>query len=152
MNKLQARNEMVINSPVSQIWEIITDISQLHKIHPGVVKTTGAWNEKNCTRTCEMINKGKKGAMTEKITEIIPEKKIIWTTERDTMGMRKMMKNISFSMYLEPMGSNRTKVINESYYKPANFLVSIMNVLMMKKMFSKTQEQILTNIKLLTEK
>ncbi|MBI4945190.1 MAG: cytochrome P460 family protein [Bacteroidetes bacterium] len=38
MSKLQARNEMVINAPISKIWAVITDINVLHKINPGVIK------------------------------------------------------------------------------------------------------------------
>ena len=148
MSNLQARNEIVINAPVSQIWAIITDTNQLDKVHPRIVKATGIWNEKNCTRICESKN----GTMTEKIIEIIPEKKIVWTTESDTMGMKKTMKEIAFYFYLEAIGGNRTKVIHETHYMPANFFIRILNNVMMKKMISKLQAQTLNNIKTLAEK
>jgi hypothetical protein len=43
------------------------------------------------------------------------------------------------------------RLINESYYLPANLMVFIMNKLMMKRKMKKIQDRILTNIKSLTE-
>jgi carbon monoxide dehydrogenase subunit G len=152
MSKLQARNEAIINAPISSVWAIITDINVLHKVNPGVIKATGRMDKQGETRTCEMDNKGKKGTMTEKLIELIPEKKTVWTIENDTMGMSKMLKDPKFCFYLEKIEENKTKIINESYYQPANILVRTINALMMKKKMGKIQEQILTNIKKIAEK
>lgn len=151
MSKLQARNETVINAPVNKVWALITDINLVHKTNPGVVKATGTMNELNGTRTCEVNNKGRTGTMTERLIELIPEKKTTWTIEHDTMGMGKMLKDTKFCFHLEKMGDNKTRLINESYYTPANFMASVMNVLLMKRMMSKLQEQILANVKSLAE-
>lgn len=104
------------------------------------------------TRTCEFDNKGKKGTMTERLIELVPEKKTVWTIEKDTMGMSKMLKETRFCFILEKLGERKTRVVNESYYQPANLLVRIVNALMMRKKMRQIQEQILANIKLLTEK
>lgn len=152
MSILQARNEAVINAPISKVWALITDISQLHKINPGVIKATGRMDKQGETRTCEMSNNGKKGTMTEKLIELVPESKTVWAIESDSMGMGKMLIDPRFCFYLEKLDDNRTKLINESYYKPANLMVRIMNALMMKKKMTQIQEQILNNIKSLTEK
>lgn len=152
MSKLQARNEAVINAPISSVWAIITDISLLHKINPGVITASGRMDKQGETRTCEMDNKGKKGTMTEKLVELVPEKKTVWAIENDTMGMSKMLKDPRFCFYLEKLGDNKTKIVNESYYQPANFMVKIMNALMMKKKMSEIQGQILSNIKSIAEK
>jgi len=152
MNKLQARNEAIINAPISSIWAIITDINLLHKVNPGVIKASGRMDKQGETRTCEMNNKGRKGTMTEKLIELVPEKKTVWVIENDTMGMSTMLKNTRFCFDLEKLDDNKTKIINESYYQPSNFMVKIMNVLMMKKKMSEIQEQILSNIKSIAEK
>jgi hypothetical protein len=152
MSKLQARNEAVINAPVSSIWAIITDINVLHKVNPGVVKASGRMDKQGETRTCQIDNKGRTGTMTEKLIELVPEKKTVWTIESDTMGMSKMLKNTQFVFNLEKIDDHKTKVINETYYQPANLIAKIMNGLMMKKMIGKAQEEILSNIKSLTEK
>lgn len=152
MSKLQARNEAIINAPIGIVWAIITDINLLHKVNPGIIKASGRMDKIGETRTCDIDNKGRKGTMTEKLVELVPEKKTVWTIQSDTMGMSKMMNDAQFVFNLEKSGDNQTKVINETYYEPANFIIKIMNKLMMKKMISKTQEQILTNIKLLAEK
>ena len=152
MSKLQARNETIINAPISSVWALITDINVLHKINPGVIKATGRMDKQGETRTCEMNNKGRKGTMTEKLVELVHEKKTVWVIESDTMGMAKMLKDPRFCFYLEKLGENKTKLINESYYLPANFMIKIMNALMMKKMMGKIQTKILSNIKTLAEK
>ena len=152
MSKLQARNEVIINAPVSSIWAIITDINLLQKINPGVTKATGRMDKQGETRTCEFNQRGKIGTMTERLIELDPEKKTVWTIESDTMGRTKMLKDTRFCFYLEELNDNKTKVINESYYQPANLMAKIMNGLMMKKMMSKIQGQILLNIKSLAEK
>ena len=152
MSKLQARNEAVINAPISSVWAIITDIKLLDKINPGVITATGRMDKQGETRTCEMDNRGRKGTMTEKLIELIPEKKTVWAIESDTMGMGKMLKDPRFCFYLEKLGDNQTKIINESYYEPANFMVRIMNALMMKKKMSEIQEKILSNIKSIAER
>ena len=90
--------------------------------------------------------------MTEKLIELVPEKKTVWTIESDTMGMSKMLKDPRFCFYLEKLDDNKTRIINESYYQPANLMVKIMNGLMMKKKMRKIQGQILSNIKSLSEK
>jgi len=90
--------------------------------------------------------------MTEKLVELVHEKKTVWVIQNDSMGMSKMLKDPRFCFYLEKIDDTRTKLINESYYEPANMMVRIMNTLMMKKKMGEIQEQILTNIKTLTEK
>jgi len=152
MSKLQARNEAIINASISSIWAIITDINLLHKINPGVIKATGRMDKQGETRTCEMDNKGKLGTMTERLIELVPEKKTVWAIENDTMGMSKMLKDPQFCFYLEKLDDNKTKIINESYYEPANVMVKVMNALMMKKKMGQIQEQILSNIKSFAEK
>ena len=152
MSKLQARNEAIINASISSIWAIITDINLLHKINPGVIKATGRMDKQGETRTCEMDNKGKLGTMTERLIELVPEKKTVWAIENDTMGMSKMLKDPQFCFYLEKLDDNKTKIINESYYEPANVMVKVMNALMMKKKMGQIQEQILSNIKSIAEK
>jgi len=152
MSKLQARNEAIINAPISRVWSIITDISLLPKINPGVISATGRMDKQGENRTCEMQNSGKKGTMTEKLVELIPEKKTVWVIQNDSMGMSKMLKEPRFCFYLEKISDNQTKIMNESYYQPANVVVKIMNALMMKKKMSQIQEQILNNIKSIAEK
>jgi len=152
MSKLQARNEMVINAPINSVWSVVTDINLLPNINPGVLKATGRMDKQGETRTCEFKNGGKVGSMTERLIELVPESKTVWTVENDTMGMSKMLKNTRFCFNLEKLSNDKTKLINESYYEPANFIAKIMNSLMMKRKMGKIQEQILTNIKSHLEK
>jgi len=151
MKKLQAKNEIIINASVGKIWSIITDINLLHKVNPGVLSATGKMDKQGETRTCEIENKGKKGIMTEKLVELVPEKRTVWSLENDTLGMTKMLKEVQFVFHIEKNDDKTTRVTNETYYRPGNIIAAIMNGLMMKKMISKTQQQILVNLKKLAE-
>lgn len=152
MSILQAKNEAIIHAPASRIWAIITDINLLHKVNPGVIQASGRMDRLGEVRTCQIVNNGRKGTMTEKLIEFIPEKKTVWTIESDSMGMGQMLKNTQFVFNLEELEDNKTKVISETYYQPANIIAKIMNGLIMKKMILKAHEQILMNLKSLTEK
>lgn len=152
MSKLQARNEAILNAPIGRVWAIITDINLLQKVNPGVLKATGRMDRQGETRTCEMNNRGKIGTMTERLVELIPEKKTVWAIESDTMGMSKMLKDARFCFYLEKLDDNKTKIVNESYYESANIIVKIMNAVMMKRKMGQIQAQILSNIKSMAEK
>ena len=146
MSKLQAKNQLEMNAPVQKVWEVITDITQLHKINPGVVRATGKMNELGATRTCEMSMNGKKGVLVERLVELVPQKRTVWEMESDDMGLSKMLKNVRYHFTLEKVNDTRSRLTAESYYEPATFFGSIMNALMMKRMFSKGQDTILKNI------
>jgi len=152
MSKLQTKCEAVINAPVQSIWAVITDIDQLSRLNPGVVKASGRMDQQGETRTVEINMNGRNGTFTEKLIEMVPEVKTAWTIEHDTMGMHKMLKENRFVINLEKLGDNQTKVTNETYYQPANVIAWIMSALMIKTAFGKMQGQILTNLKILTEK
>jgi len=152
MNTLQARNEAVINASVESLWAVITDINLLHKINPGVIKASGRMDRQGETRTCEIENNGRTGTMVERLVELVPQKKTVWTIESDTMGMSRMLSDTRFVFNLEQLNEKQTKVINETYYQPTNLVAKIVNGLMMKRMIRKAQEQILFNLRSLTEK
>ena len=151
MSQLQARNETIINAPASTVWALLTDIGQLHRINPGVISATGRMDTLGETRTCEINNNGRMGSMTEKLVELEHEKKTVWAIEKDSMGMGKMLKDPRFCFYLEKVDDNKTKLVNESYYLPANPMVRIMNALFMKRKMGQIQGQILNNVKSLAE-
>ena len=146
MSKLQAKNQLEMNAPAEKVWKVITDINQLHKINPGVVNATGTMNELGGTRNCEMSMRGKKGVLVERLVELVPEKRTVWEMVSDDMGLSKMLKNVRYHFTLEKISDSKSLLTAESYYVPATFFGSIMNALMMKKMFSKGQDTILKNI------
>jgi hypothetical protein len=108
-------------------------------------------NKLHSTRTCDIDQKGRKGTITEKLVELVPEKKTVWSVESDTMGMSKMLKDTRFCLILEKINDTSTRVISETHYTPAHIVAGIMNMLMMRKMIGRAQEQILHNIQSLTE-
>lgn len=152
MSVLQVKNEAVIKAPVNSIWAVITDIDQLTKLNPGATKASGRMDKLGETRTVEININNRKGTFTEKLIELVPEKKTVWTIMNDTMGMAKMLKDTRFVIDLEKINDNETKVTNETYYIPSNFIAKIISSFMVKPMFGKMQEQILVGIKMLTEK
>jgi len=152
MPELKARNEALIKASLEDIWAVITDIDQLHKINPGVIKATGRMDKEGETRTCEIDNRGRKGILTERLIELVPHQRTVWTIENDTMGFGKMLKDTRFVFDLEKLSAHQTRVVSETWYQPPNVLAKIMSGLMIKKAITKAQAQILENIKTLTEK
>lgn len=151
MSKLQVKNEAVISAPVNSIWAIITDIDLLQKVNPGVVKATGRMDKEGEKRIVEISINGKNGTFTEKLIELVPEKKTVWTIEKDTMNLSNMLKDNRFVFILEKIDDNKTRVTIETYYQPANLIAKIMSALMIKRTFGKMQENMLSNIKTLSE-
>ena len=149
MSILQARIEAMGDAPIEKVWAVITDISLLPAINPGIIKASGIMNELNAIRTCEVDNGRRKGQITEKLVEFVPKKRKVWRVESDTMGMGKMLRDTQFVFLLEEITDSSTKVIAETHYTTANLVVWVMNGLMMKKMFAKAQEKILGNIRTL---
>jgi hypothetical protein len=133
------------------VWAVITDITLLPRINPGVISASGAMNVLNATRTCEVLNRGRKGTITERLVEYVPEARTVWKVESETMGMSRMMKDTRFFLRLEMLTGSSTKIIGETHYTPANLLARIMNGLVMRKMIAGMQQQILQNIKVYTE-
>ena len=62
-----------------------------------------------------------------------------------------LLKETCFVTSLEKIDDSKTKVTNETYYQPLNVIAKIMSALMVKPVFAKMQEEILTNLKILTE-
>jgi uncharacterized membrane protein len=151
MNRLQAKNEAIIEAPAGRIWALVTDISMLPRVNPGVVSATGTMNELNGARTCQIENGGRKGTIHERLIELVPGKKTVWTMESDTMGASKMLRDTRFCLTLEKTGDSQTKIVLETWYSPAGIMGKMMSALVMRKMFGKAQQQILQNIRSLTE-
>jgi uncharacterized protein YndB with AHSA1/START domain len=151
MSKLQTKCKTIINAPIQSIWSVVTDINQLARLNPGVVNATGRMDIQGETRTVEIRMNGKGGTFTERLIELVPEAKTVWTIEHDTMGMSKMLKENRFVITLEKLDDNKTMVTNETYYRPANLIARIMSALMIKPTFGKMQGQILSNLKTMTE-
>ena len=152
MSKPQTKCEAVINAPVNNIWALITDINQLTRLNRGAVKATGRMDKQGETRTVDVNLNGRAGTFTERLIELVPGEKTVWTIENDTMGIGKMLKETRFVTRLEKIDESKTKVTNETYYQPLNLIAGVMSALMVKPAFGKMQEQILGNIKALTEK
>lgn len=152
MSKLQTKCEAVINAPVESIWAVITDIDKLTSLNRGAVKATGRMDKQGETRTVEVSLNGRAGTFNERLIELAPGEKTVWTIENDTMGIGKMLKDSRFVTILEKIDGNKTKVTNETYYQPLNFIAKIMSSLMVKPAFAKMQEEILSNLKVLTER
>ena len=109
-------------------------------------------NELGGTRTCDIDNRGKQGTMTERLIEMEHEKRTVWTIVSDNMGMGRMLADTRFCFYLEKLGDNETRVINETHYRPVSFVAKVMNVLAMKRMIAAAQARILANLQSLAER
>lgn len=149
--KYQEQDELIINASKEKVWNALTDTSVLHKWMTIVKHTDGKHECLNAVRSCDVEMNGKKGKVREKCVMFEEPNKIGWEMEYDTFGFGKMFNNYGFSFELEVINPNSTRVINKGFYDPKNFLVALMNILMMKRKSSEIRRTALNGIKQLVE-
>jgi len=150
-NLSQGRDEVVIDAPARTVFSVLQDSIVLPRWMPMVKATTGKREVSGSIRECEVSFAGKEGQVTEKCIDCVPNKRIAWLLVKDTLGFNKMLEDFSFSFELIEKGENKTLVVNESFFKPKNFMAKIMVWLMIKRKFHQVRMTALTNLKKFSE-
>lgn len=149
--KLQGTNEIYINSPQEKIWEVLSDSHSYDDWLSVMIKDVCIIsNEKTgvgMTRECKVELGKRKGMITEKCIEAIPNEKLSFTVVDDSFGFKKMLLDYHFSLILKPVNPNKTIFRIETFYRPKNFLIGIMNVLLMKKQMKQLRIDVLNALK-----
>lgn len=151
MPPVQGVDHIVIQASPQRIYQILSDGSLLPRWMPPVQYTTAGTETAGCTRECAVEMDGRSGKVVERCIEAIPNRRIAWELMDDTLGFNKMLEGFSFSFSLEPLPGGATRVLNETCYRPRNILAALMNVLLLRRKFSKVRQQALQGIKRLAE-
>lgn len=145
--RLQGRDEVVVNATPQRIWESLEDSTCLPEWMPMVKRTTGKREMVGAVRECDVQIDGRDGRVIERCVEHSPYHRIAWVLQEDTFGFSKMLSDFGFSFTLEPLGANTTLLRNETYYRPEGLLASLMSVLMMRRKFRRVRQAALANLK-----
>ncbi|HET7681092.1 MAG TPA: SRPBCC family protein [Xanthobacteraceae bacterium] len=148
---LQGSNEILIEADPASVFSVLEDGSLLPQWMPPVISTTAGRETVGAVRECQVEMGGRAGTVVERCIESIPPKQISWALERDTLGFGKMLNDFSFSFVLKQQERDRTLLTNETYYQPRNVMTSLMNLLVLKRKFSKIRMAALKGIKKLVE-
>jgi uncharacterized protein YndB with AHSA1/START domain len=151
MGQLQSSKQMIIHAPADQVWKIITDIDLLPKVTPDVLKAKGDMTRPGETRTIEFRSRGLIRKTTERLIDMVPQKLLVWQLESDTQLFTSQFRDTRFCFYLQKAGDFKTNVVCETCYTPATHLGEILNIVAVRKMETRRQSDMLSNIKSLAE-
>lgn len=147
----QGHDEIIIQAPIESIWQVLIDGNQLSRWMKIVKHTTSATECLHAVRSCDVEMNGKTGKVEEKCVLYEEHKQIGWEMMTDTFGFSRMFDHYGFSFELKKLDTERTLVINRGFYNPKNLVVSLLNVLVMRKKTSSIRRIALSGLKQVAE-
>lgn len=132
--KNQGQGEVIINAPVSKVWQLIKDSIRLEDWGPPVQKIEiylaagqteeGAGSKR---KVFAKFTEKRKGWYEEIRTEQIEGRKISFHIYEDSFGMAKILKDVGGSMEVVPEGTDKTRFIFTFYHRTKGFMGWLMN-------------------------
>lgn len=148
---VQGSDAVVVNTSPGRIWRILQNSQMLPEWMPAVKSTDGQRETMGAVRNCEVNFDGREGRVVERCVVYEEPLRIGWLLVEDSLGFSKMLKHFTFDFVLEPLGPEKTRIINTSYFEPRNWFARMMIALMMRKKFRSLRQRLLFNIKRLAE-
>jgi hypothetical protein len=152
--KFQSSVQMKIQAPASRLGAIMEDISLIPLYHPEVGKVdliSGlAQRAVGVKYRCSVLE-GKKGSCIEEVVEYIPGQKVSTAMREDTWGVDKMLADLIVETTLHPVDDNRCILQFDAYYTPIGWWNSVLNALMLRRMFKKKCRAVMAGLKRLAE-
>lgn len=153
MSASQGSNEITIDAPVSEVWEVLQN-SSLMPNWLSMVKRVEITSERKVgpeeTRKCAVKFRGKSGYIVERCIEFVHGKHLSYSVDEDSLGFNRLFSDYKFSYTTTPQTPTVTLCRMELFCEPRNFFSRIINVLM-KYEFSKTRQHILNSLKAYVE-
>ena len=101
---------------------------------------------------CIIPEGSQKGWCVEKVTEVVPLRKMTTEFPEDSWGMSKMFGNFATELHLEAKGESQTALHMLTYYQPIGLKVRLLNIILMRAMMRKRAKKTLLGLKTLVEK
>jgi|GEM_PF-2113404 len=147
---VQGHDTIEIDAPIEHVWPLIGDSKRLEEWGPPVKRVDvlsrepaspsptgetigdashsvpeglGTWR-----RVYARIGK-KDGWLLEQRVEHVEGRKVGYHITADSFGMGKMLRDVGFSMELEPLGASRTRFVFTFFQRPHGLLGWLMNPL-----------------------
>ncbi len=150
----QIAQSVEIHASTNFVWEVLSDSRLLPRWVPAVDEVTSCSLDGEgvgATRSCTANLAGKSGTMVERCVEYTPTTRLAYLVDDESFGMRKMFDDYGFSLNLERLGSERTRVIIETHYTPRNAAYAVMNAILLRRQFRAVANDILDGLKTFTE-
>lgn len=152
--KHQIKRSLEIDAPRAVVWAILEDSASLPQWAPAVEDVTRRApgpEDLGSVRECRVDFAGRKGTIVERCVELVPNTRIGYVVDDDSLGFSKMFAEYGFTISLNNAGRQRTSVVMDTYYTPRNVLTAAMNAVMMRRKFQKTVDAILKGLGRLAE-
>lgn len=152
--KFQSSVRMKIQAPASRLGAIIEDISLIPLYHPEVSKVdliSGLSKRAVGVKYRCSILEGRKGSCIEEVVEYIPEQKVSTAMLEDSWGIDKMLSDFIVETMVHPVDDNWCILQFDAYYTPIGWWNSILNALMLRRVFKKRSRAVMEGIKRLAE-
>jgi uncharacterized protein YndB with AHSA1/START domain len=148
----QGANEQLIEAPPARIWAVLEDPALLPQWVPAVERMTahGEREAPGAVRRCDVNFGGRKGYIVERCVEAVPERRLLYAVDDDSLGFTKLFAGYHFSLELEPRGERRTLVTSRTFYEPRGMRGRLMNRLMSRK-FASVRAEMLLGLKRLAD-
>jgi uncharacterized protein YndB with AHSA1/START domain len=151
---LQGRDTRVIAATTAAVWNIIEDTAQLPRWVPMVAHVDvvpGQREEVGATRTCQVHTMGRRGHITERCAELVPQQWAFYTVEHDSLGYSRLVADFSFSIAVEADDDATSTVALASYYRPRGLGGRLANLLLLRWQLRRSRRRMLTGLALLVE-
>jgi hypothetical protein len=145
---------MKINAPASSVGAIFDDISLIPLYHPEVRKVdliSGTSKRAVGVKYRCSILQGRKGDCVEEVVEYIPQQKLSTAMREDSWGVDKMLADFIVETTLHPVDQQSCMLQFDAYYTPIGWWNSVLNHLMLRRMFRKRSRAVMEGIKRLVE-
>lgn len=116
LGRVQGRDTIDIAAPADLLWQLIADSNRLASWGPPVRKVevgaeAGEAEGIGTPRKVHAQFGNKSGYFIEHRVEHTPGRKIAYVIDEDTFGLSRMMSRIGFSLELEALAANETRVV-----------------------------------------
>jgi uncharacterized protein YndB with AHSA1/START domain len=149
--KLQGADELLIAAPVATVWALLEDGSRLVEWMPLVKQTDATREVVGAVRHCRVAFGSRTGEVVERCVESVPERRIMWRVESETLGFSRHFADFGFGFILEPHGRAATLVRTESYYQPKGIIASLLNQLLLRRKYRAVRCSALAGLKRVAE-
>jgi Polyketide cyclase / dehydrase and lipid transport len=140
---------------VSDPFTVVADSNRLAEWAPPVKEVSELSDGPEglgTTRVCQVEFGGRSGTMTERCVEFEPPHRAAYVVEDDSLGFGRMFADYGFTIAIEEGLHGGSIARTETYYTPRNPLFKLINVLIMRKRFESTVDDLLSGLKHASER
>jgi uncharacterized protein YndB with AHSA1/START domain len=134
---------VIADSTLLPQWAgVVTDVTYLGEGEEGV----------GMTRRCNVDLGGRRGTMTERCVEFVPDRRASYVVDDDTLGFTRMLVDYGFTITLDARSDRTTALRIDTYYTPRNPLSALLNRLLLRRRMGTLVDGLLQGLKQISER